>query len=124
MITFGYSPTNCALWLDNELISSGAGLPGLAWWEKQQLGLVVGSDIYATADNVAEAQFEELTLLARWPKKSDWQDLYFLSGKRRALMGPMGSKEEEAEKVRRSNRQAGCQRMTGWPIAAVKAMDR
>lgn len=99
MITLGYSPTNTALWLDNQLIGEGGGLPNLASWEKSSLGLVVGSDLYVSADNVAHAHFEELTTLPRWPKKSDWQDLYFVSGKRRALLGPLGTKEEEAAKV-------------------------
>jgi hypothetical protein len=98
MITLGYSATNTALWLDHELQATGAGLPGLTE-AKADLALVVGSDFFAGADNVADAQFEELTTLPRWPKKSDWHDLYFQSGKRRSLLGPLGTKEEEQSKV-------------------------
>lgn len=99
MITLGYSTTNTALWIDNELVAKGEPLPKSDWWETKNLGLVVGSDVYGSSDCVAEAQFDELVTLPRWPKKSDWHDLYFKATKRRTLLGTMGTKEEEQAKV-------------------------
>ena len=99
MITLGYSGTNTALWLDGELVAKGEGLPARDWWETKNLGLVVGSDIYANGKSLAEGQFEELTTFASWPKKSDWQDFYFKSGKRRSFLGAVGTKEEEQMKL-------------------------
>lgn len=99
MITFGYSTTNTALWIDNELVAKGDGLPLSAWWETKNLGLVVGSDVYGCTESVAEAQFDELTTLPHWPKKSAWQDLYFNATKRHTLFGTLGTREEESEKL-------------------------
>lgn len=99
MVTLGYSPTNTALWIDGEFQATGEGFGKLSEWEQSDLGLVIGSDLIAGPDNVADAQFEELTLLPRWPKKSDFHDLYFKSGKRRSWLGPLGTKEEERAKV-------------------------
>jgi len=99
MITLGYSTTNTALWVDNELVAKGDGLPMSAWWETKNLGLVVGSDIYGSGDSVAEAQFEELAALPRWPSNTKWQAMHYTAVKHRTLLGPVGTKEEEQAKV-------------------------
>lgn len=99
MVTLCYSPTSTVLQVDNEIVAAGDGLAPLMWWETNALGLVIGSDVAASPESIAGAQFEEVTTLARWPQKSDWQELYFLSGKRRSLLGPQDTKEMEAAKV-------------------------
>lgn len=117
MITLGYSPTNTALWLDNELQAVGSGLTEMPLWEQEHLGLVVGSDLFASADNVAEAQFDEVTILPHWPRSSDWQELYFRSGKRRSLLGPLGTQEEE--RIKRAALAAA-----GWGPAEAELAQR
>ncbi len=99
MITLCYSETNVVLQLDTETIAKGAGLVAPAAWEEQNLGLVIGSDVYASADSLAEGQFEEVVTKRRWPTKMDWQEMYFKSGKRRSLLGAQGTKQEEQAKV-------------------------
>lgn len=99
LITLCYSPTSTVLQIDGEIAATGAGLPPLAWWETNALGLVIGSDVLASPESLAGAEFEEVTTLPRWPRKSDWQELYYLSGKRRSLLGPVGTREEEQTKL-------------------------
>lgn len=99
LITLCYSPTNTQLQIDTQVVATGDGLPALAWWETNALGLVIGSDVLASPESLAGAEFEEVTTLPRWPRKADWQELYYLSGKRRSLLGPVGTKEEEQTKM-------------------------
>ncbi len=99
MISLLYSETNVILQLDTVEIATGAGLLAPASWDEKDLGLVVGSDILAAADSVADGQFEELTTMAHWPAQMDWQALYFKSCQRRTWLGPLGTKAEEQTKV-------------------------
>lgn len=121
MITLCYSETNSAILLDNQIIATGEGVVAPASWEEKDLGLVVGSDVLASSESLAEAQFEELTTMRQWPRKSDWQGLYFKGTnwasrwapwwivdwqglyfrgtKWRSLLGALGTKEEEQTKI-------------------------
>jgi len=101
MVTLCYSPTNTELQIDNRVVARGGGVPRLAWWETNGLGLVIGSDVLASPESLAGAEFEEVTTLDHWPRKSDWQELYYEGTKRRSLLGPMGPREEEQAKVAR-----------------------
>ena len=99
MITLCYSETNTLLLLNNEVIAKGDGLAAPLAWEEKDLGLVLGSDVLASVDSLAEGQFEELTTFAQWPKKSDGQEFYYRAMQRRSLLGPVGSKAEEQAKI-------------------------
>lgn len=99
MITLCYSETNSVLLLDNEVVAKGKGVVAPAPWEEKSLGLVVGSDVLASPESLAHAQFEELTTMRQWPSQSEWQALYFQSTKRRTLLGPLGTDDEELAKV-------------------------
>ncbi len=99
MITLCYSETNTVLLLDNEVIAKGEGVVSPVPWAEKDLVLVVGSDVLASPESLAHAQFEELTTMRQWPSQSEWQALYFQSTKRRTLLGPLGTKEEELAKV-------------------------
>lgn len=94
-ITVCYSPTNSALWLNDQLVAKGEGVAAPPAWEQESLGLVVGSDALAQA--VAGAQFEELTTFDYWPDAAQ-QAFYYRAASRRALLGPIGTAEEEAAK--------------------------
>ena len=87
------------LLLDNEVIAKGEGVFAPASWEEKDLALVVGSDVFASPDSLASGLFEELTTMQRWPRQSDWQQLYYQAYKRHSLLGPVGTKEEEQVKV-------------------------
>ncbi len=99
LISLCYSETNVVLQLDTATIAQAGGLAAPAAWEEKDLGLVIGSDVYASADSLAEGQFDEVVTKRRWPTKMDWQEMYFNSGKRRSWLGAQGTKEEEQAKV-------------------------
>ncbi len=106
MVTIAYSTTNTVLWLNNEPIAAGNGLPLLSPASPADLALVIGSDVYCSADSMAGAQFEEITTFERWSSKSDWQDFYFQAYKRHSLLGPISDEEAAAMAQRRAERKA------------------
>ena len=57
-------------------------------------------------DSLANAQFEEVTTLPHWPRKSDWPDLYFAGTKPRTLLGPIPEAEAAALAKRRAEAKA------------------
>lgn len=106
MVTIAYSATNTVLWLNNEVIAEGSGLPLQPSANLADLALVIGSDVYCSAESMAGAQFEELTTFERWPNKSDWMDLYFQAYKRHSLRGPISDEEAAAIAQHRAERKA------------------
>jgi hypothetical protein len=100
MLTLGYSTTNSALWIDNQLVATGAGPAAPPGWQQTSLGLIVGSDI--TTANTAEGQFEELATFRRSPD-SKWDaymldQFYFNISRQMVFLGPVGTREEERAK--------------------------
>ena len=98
MVTVCYSPTNTALWLDDQLLATGAGMAAPPTWVEQNWGLVVGSDVTASSGSSAEAQFEELTTFDYWPG-ADAQKLYHHAVSRQAALGTVGTAAEEQVKL-------------------------
>jgi hypothetical protein len=98
MITVCYSPTNTALWLDTEVIATGAGVATPTATEAG-LGLVVGSDVYGA--DPAEGQFDELTTFDYWPKADD-QQFYHHGTADNVALGPISAEEEATIAKRRA----------------------
>ncbi|MBI1178904.1 hypothetical protein GC207_15845 [bacterium] len=96
MLTLCYSPAQSQLWLGGQKIAEGSGIkPGIVGWE-DRLGLVIGSSI--TGGDSANGQFEELVSFDYWPD-AEQQQFYYRSYSKRALLGPVGSPEEELFKM-------------------------
>jgi hypothetical protein len=95
MITLNYSLKGTQLWLGDQLVAEGEGLPAAAEWQEPSLGLIIGSDFGVTAP--AHGQFEELTTFDYWPD-AEQQQFYFNGVGRQAFLGSVGSAKEEAVK--------------------------
>lgn len=96
MISLLYSPAQSQLWLGGQKIAEGSGIkPGIVGWE-DRLGLVVGSSV--TGGESANGQFEELVSFDYWPD-AEQQQFYYRSYLKRALLGPVGTPEEELFKM-------------------------
>jgi hypothetical protein len=90
-----YSPSNSALWLNDQLLAEGEGVGAATYADASAFGLVIGSDIGAASP--AEAQFEDLTVFDYWPSEKQ-QASYYKAMKKRAILGPVGTEEEEQAK--------------------------
>jgi hypothetical protein len=94
-VTVCYSPSNSALWLNDQLLAEGEGVGAATYADASAFGLVIGSDIGAASP--AEAQFEDLTVFDYWPSEKQ-QASYYKAMKKRAILGPVGTEEEEQAK--------------------------
>jgi len=90
LVLLAYTPTNSALYLDGELVTTGDGLPFPTAPAAPTLALVLGSEVAGTGP--AQGDFDELTTFARLP--SEW-DLawYYPAHARRAAQGPVSEAE-------------------------------
>jgi len=95
VVTVCYSPSNSALWLNDQLVAEGEGVATATHGDSSSFGLVIGSDIGAA--NPAEAQFDDLTVFDYWPSEKQ-QAAYYKAVKKRAILGPVGTEEEEQAK--------------------------
>jgi hypothetical protein len=95
LITLNYSPKGTELWLGDQLVAEGEGLPAPAQGQEPWLGLIIGSDFGVSAP--ANGQFEELTTFDYWPEPEQLA-FYFNGVGRQAFLGPVGSEKEEAAK--------------------------
>jgi hypothetical protein len=94
-VTVCYSPSNSALWLNDQLVAEGEGVAAATSADAASFGLVIGSDIGAA--NPAEAQFEDLAVFDYWPNEKQ-QAAYYKAVSKRAMLGPVGTEEEEQAK--------------------------
>ncbi len=94
-VTVCYSPTNSALWLNDQLVAQGEGVAAPTAFDSASFGFVIGSDIGAA--NLAEAQFDDLTVFDYWPSEKQ-QVAYYKAVKKRTILGPVGTEEEEQAK--------------------------
>jgi hypothetical protein len=86
-VTVCYSPSNSALWLNDQLVAEGEGAAAPTASDSASFGLVIGSDLGAA--NPAEAQFDDLTVFDYWPGEKQ-QAAYYKAVSKRVMLGPVG----------------------------------
>ena len=96
MITLAYSPQGSQLWLDDQLVAEGSGVPAAAQWQEPSQALLIGGDLGMTAP--AGGQFEELSTFDYWPDAAQ-QQFYYNGVSRQVFLGGVGTAEEEAVKL-------------------------
>jgi hypothetical protein len=110
LVTLGYTPTNSALFLDDQLAVTGAGLPTVPSEVAPLTSLVLGSDLSGALP--AQGQFEELTVFSARPRfrrltghifgLGEDSDIgyYYASLSKVAALGPISEEEIAARRDR------------------------
>jgi hypothetical protein len=95
LITLNYSPKGTQLWLGDQLVAEGEGLPSCGPGQEPWLGLIIGSDFGVTTP--ANGQFEELATFDYWPD-AEQLGFYYQGVSRQVFLGTVGTAQEEAVK--------------------------
>jgi hypothetical protein len=110
LLTLGYTPTNSALFLDDQLVATGDGLATVPKELWSLTSLVLGSDLSGTLS--AQGQFEELTVFSARPRfrrmtghifgLGEDSDIghYYASLSKVAALGPISEAEIAARQAR------------------------
>jgi hypothetical protein len=110
LVTLGYTPTNSALFLDDQLAATGDGLATVPKELWSLTSLALGSDISGTLP--AQGQFEELTVFSAQPRfrrmtghvfgLGEDSDIghYYASLSKVAALGPISEAEIAARQAR------------------------
>ena len=116
LVTMGYTPTNCVLFLDDQKAAVGAGLPTVPKEAFPFTGLVLGS-MLSGADS-ASGQIEELSTFTGRSKfllmtghefglMENWDiGIYYAGHSKLAALGPVSAEEEAALAKRRAEMKA------------------
>jgi hypothetical protein len=95
LITLNYGPKGSQLWLGDQLIAQGEGVPAPTEYQEPSLGLIIGSDLGVSCP--AQGQFEEFTTFDYWPD-AEQLAFYFNGVGRQVFLGTVGLTEEETLK--------------------------
>jgi len=116
LVTMGYTPTNCVLFLDDQKAAVGAGLPTVPKEALPFTGLVLGSTV-SGADS-ASGQIEEVSTFTGRSKfllmtghefglMENWDiGMYYAGHSTLAALGPISEEEEAARAKRRAEMKA------------------
>lgn len=116
LITVGFTPTNSALFIDDQLAASGDGLATIPSEAAPYTSLTIGSAANGTTP--AQGQFEELSVFSGRKRMQqvmgnifglsrDWEiGIYWASLSKTAALGPISDEEIAARASRAAERQA------------------
>lgn len=143
LLTLGFTPTNCALFIGDQLKAVGEGLPTIPSELTSYTSLSVGSSLEGGLP--AQGQIEELAIFSGRKKMQqvmgnifglsvDWEiGIYFTSLSKTAALGPISDEEIAARKAAAEKRKAeraalgleeegggGMMRLMSGPIATCE----
>lgn len=116
LLTLGFTPTNSAFFVDDQLSAIGEGLEIIPKEVSSFTGLIVGSD--ASGNLPAQGQIEELSIFSGRKKMQqimgnnfglslDWEiGIYYASLSKTAALGPISDEEIAARKALAEKRKA------------------
>lgn len=116
MLTLGFTPTNSAIYIDDQLAAVGAGLVTIPKEAAPYTSLIVGSVVDGSLP--AQGQIEELCIFSGRKKMQqimgnifglsvDWEiGLYYASLSKTAALGPISDEEIAARAARAAQRKA------------------
>lgn len=116
MLTLGFTPTNSALFIDDQLAAVGVGLVTISKEAAPYTSLIVGSTVSGSLP--AQGQIEELCIFSGRKKMQqimgnifglsvDWEiGLYYASLSKTAALGPISDEEIAARAARAAQRRA------------------
>lgn len=110
LLTVGFTPTNSAIFVDDQLLAIGDGLPAVASEFAPYTSLAIGSAV--SGETPAQGQIEEFSIFSGRKKMQqimgnifglsvDWEiGLYYASLSKTAALGPISDAEIAARKAR------------------------
>ncbi|MCO5050792.1 MAG: hypothetical protein M9920_00600 [Verrucomicrobiae bacterium] len=116
LLTFGFTPTNSALFIDDQLAAVGEGLATIPKEVASITSLVVGSTL--AGESPAQGQIEEFSVFSGRKKMQqimgnnfglsvDWEiGIYYASLSKTAALGPISDEEIAARKAAAEKRKA------------------